>query len=313
MYTAFAGKHPDSRWTVTIICVAYLIAIQLFTGLRIENIALAAGYCLLIWITPQTRSFALAFAIFIVFGLSYDLMKYWPNYLFREVDISRLYFFEKSLFGITTDGITQTPNEYLALVSNKFLDFLCGLIYLNWVPVPLAYAVYLYFKKREVYLDYGLAFLLVNFIGFAGYYIHPAAPPWYIELHGFQFIADTSGNAAGLSRFDNLIGVPVFSAIYSKNSNVFAALPSLHCAYPVVMLYYGIRNNHKGIRSVISVLMILFMAGIWFSAVYSWHHYVVDVILGVLCAIAGLIIYEVLLLKSSWFVKFKLKYYVLIK
>jgi len=32
----------------------------------------------------------------------------------------------------------------------------------------------------------------------------------------------------------------------------------------------------------------LVMCGIWFSAVYTNHHYILDVIAGILCAVAGI-------------------------
>ncbi|HLN54254.1 MAG TPA: phosphatase PAP2 family protein [Lentimicrobium sp.] len=313
MQTAISNKQDDIRWIATFACIIYLIIIYLISGLKPENWAIASGYSLLIWITPGTRRFALAFAIFIIFGVSYDLMKNWPNYLFNEVDISGIYHLEKSIFGFSVGNITLTLNEYFALNYNIYLDFVCGLIYLNWVPIPLAYAAYLYFKKRGKFIDYGLAFLFVNFIGFAVYYIHPAAPPWYVENYGFDLQTGIGGSAAGLARFDELIGLPVFTNIYTRNTNVFAALPSLHCAYPVVMLYFGLKISTGRFRPAIISLMALFMVGIWFSAVYSGHHYIVDVILGVICAIAGLLFYEKLLLKTGWFLRFRTNYNGLIK
>ncbi len=309
---AYLRKFIDTRWIASFAALIYLLLISYISDLKPENLIIAAAYIFLIWFTSKSRRFILAFTIFVIFGISYDLMKNWPNYLFNTVDIGGIYHLEKAIFGIRIEDMVVIPNEYLAIKHNTFLDLLCGLIYLNWVPVPLAYAVYLYIKKRESYLDYGLAFLLVNFIGFAGYYIHPAAPPWYVDLHGFGLDTSVHGNAAGLARFDELIGVPVFSSIYTRNSNVFAAVPSLHCAYPVVMLYYGVKNNRKGLSSVSGILMVLFMIGIWFSAVYSGHHYIIDVILGVICAITGIFFYELILKKFPDFIRFRTAYLKLI-
>ncbi len=74
-------------------------------------------------------------------------------------------------------------------------------------------------------------FLLVNLLGFAGYYIHPAAPPWYVAGHGFEAVVGTRGEVAGLGAFDAMTGLGIFDGLYARNSNVFAALPSLHSAY----------------------------------------------------------------------------------
>ena len=47
-----------------------------------------------------------------------------------------------------------------------------------FLPDLLRIVLCLYFKKeRKTYLRFALVFLFVNLIGFAGYYIHPAAPP----------------------------------------------------------------------------------------------------------------------------------------
>ncbi|MDQ6257861.1 hypothetical protein NO275_08405, partial [Campylobacter jejuni] len=73
------------------------------------------------------------------------------------------------------------------------------------------------------------------------YYVYPAAPPWYVQLHGFDFLASTPGNTGGLERFDAFFGVDIFHSLYSKSSNVFAAMPSLHSSYPLIVLFYGIK------------------------------------------------------------------------
>ena len=57
-----------------------------------------------------------------------------------------------------------------------------------------------------MYLRFAMVFLLVNLIGFAGYYIHPAAPPWYAMNYGFEPILDTPGNVAEEEGFDELLG-----------------------------------------------------------------------------------------------------------
>ena len=56
-----------------------------------------------------------------------------------------------------------------------------------------------------MYLRFSMVFLLVNLFGFAGYYIYPAAPPWYAMHSGFEPILDTPGNVAGLGRFAELL------------------------------------------------------------------------------------------------------------
>lgn len=277
------------------ISVIYLVLIYNYSVLGPEHYVTLILYNFFIWINNQTRKLMLALSVFVAFAMLYDIMKMFPNYLFNQVDISQIYFLEKRLFGFVSEGTAVTPNEYFVSNHTLFLDILSALFYLNWMPVPIAFAIYLYFRNKRLYLDFALTFLLVNILGFIGYYLYPAAPPWYVELYGFDFKAGIPGNTAGFERFDELIGIPVFGFLYSRNSNVFAAVPSLHCAYPVVVLYYGIIAK---LGKPISLLL-LFMAGIWFAAVYSGHHYIIDVILGVVCAGLGIILYQVVLLKHK--------------
>ena len=76
-------------------------------------------------------------------------MKAFPNYLYNTVHIESLYNAEKQLFGIYYDRQCLTPNEYLQLHTHTFLDVISGIFYLCWVPVPLIFAAYLFFTKRE--------------------------------------------------------------------------------------------------------------------------------------------------------------------
>jgi hypothetical protein len=177
---------------------------------------------------------------------------------------------------------------------------MAGFFYLCWVPVPLLFAGYLFYSNKPQFLLFALCFFLVNMIGFAAYYMYPAAPPWYAQQHGFELIKSTMGNTAGLGRFDRLFNVHIFQSLYAKSSNIFAAMPSLHSAYPVIVLYYGVKNKLGGINIFFAVVML----GIWFSAVYTSHHYVLDVIAGISCAVTAIILMEKVLLHNKRFKSF---------
>ncbi len=278
-------------YIVTLVSVMYLLLSWFLIGYKQEQLVLVGLFNVLYFASGETRRLILGFSIFIVYWIIFDYMKAFPNYQYHTVDIEGIYHFEKDIFGIKLGTATLTPNEYLKFFASPFLDILSGIFYLTWVPVPLIFAVFLFFKKRLHFFYFSLTFLLVNLIGFVIYYIHPAAPPWYIQSYGYDFNPHTPGNTAGLARFDSLLGVSVFKSIYAKSSNVFAAMPSLHSSYPVIVLYYGLKSRLK----YVNVLFAIVMAGIWFAAVYSSHHYVVDVLAGILCAISGIILFRYLL------------------
>ena len=123
--------------------------------------------------------------------------------------------------------------------------------------------------------------------------------------YGFDPILDTPGNVAGLGRFDELLGCQIFHSIYGRNANVFAAIPSLHAAYMVVALAYAcIGRCAKWLKIVFAFIMV----GIWWTAIYSGHHYIIDVLLGITCALAGMLIFEKGLLKWGCFRRFFYRY-----
>ncbi len=279
----------------------YLIISALLLGFKTDQLVLAGIFNSFYFFSPASRKFILAFAVFIVYWVIYDYMKAFPNYKFNSVHIEDLYGAEKSLFGINATGKIITPNEYWIANQNSFLDVMTGVFYLCWIPVPLAFAAWLFFKDKNLFLQFSLTFVSVNFIGFIIYYVYPAAPPWYIQEHGNTFIANTAGNTAGLVRFDKLLGVTIFQNLYSKGSNVFAAMPSLHSSYPLVVFYYGLK---KKMGLFMNIIFATVMVGIWFAAVYTSHHYVLDVLAGIACAILAIVLFQNILMKNPLFNRF---------
>lgn len=280
---------------VALLAVGYLLLSAILIGFKTEQVYLVLLFAVAYFSSAVSRKMIIGFSVFIVFWIIFDYMKAFPNYLYQGVHIESLYHTEKKLFGISLDGNIVTPNEYWLSKHNSFLDVLTGIFYLCWVPVPLAFAAYLFFKNRMAFLHFSLSFLLVNLIGFVIYYVYPAAPPWYVQQHGFDFLPFTPGNTGGLQRFDDFFNTHIFQGLYSKSSNVFAAMPSLHASYPLIVLYYGIKNK----LGKINLLFVLIMIGIWFSAVYNSHHYVLDVLAGITTGITGIGLFQWITRKSE--------------
>lgn len=295
-----ARTSATTRESAVIIAILglWLLVTGLFVGLRTEHVYILALLTILLFAAGATRRMVVALLPFIVFGISYDWMNILPNYEVNPVDIRGLYDAEKSLFGIGS----STPNEWWVAHTSKILDFMAGCFYLCWVPVPIIFGLWLYFGRQyEVYLHFSLVFLFVNLLGFAGYYIHPAAPPWYVAMHGFEFIPGTHGETAGLSAWDAMTGTAIFDGLYSRNSNVFAALPSLHAAYMLIAFIYSLRARCGWwLRAIFAFICL----GIWWTAVYTSHHYIIDVIAGIGVTILGWLLFEQVLMRLGIFRRF---------
>ena len=299
---------PSAReiiWCIILLCFWIFITI-FFVGLRPEHFGIAILVFTLFFLTAPTRKLLVALIPFLLFGISYDWMNLLPNYMVNPVDVVDVYNAEKSLFGINYNGEVLTPNEFFAMHTFILADFLSGIFYLCWVPLPIIFGLWLYFKSETVpYLHFSIVFLLVNLIGFSIYYIHPAAPPWYIAQYGTEAVPGTPGSVAGLGKFDEMTGLGIFNALYARNSNVFAAIPSLHSAYTLIAFFYSVRYKSSLIWQIILGVVTV---GIWFTAVYTSHHYMIDVLAGILTALFGIALFELVIMKIPSFKGF-MEYY----
>lgn len=295
--TLFSRKSIIAAFAISVV---YLLVSYFLIGFKTDQLVLIVIFNACLFITPVSRKFIIGFSIFIVYWILFDYMKAFPNYTFNTVHIQDLYNTEKHLFGIPFNGRIVTPNEYWLYNGRTWLDVMTGIFYLCWIPVPLAFAAYLFFKNKDLFLHFSFTFVLVNMIGFIIYYIYPAAPPWYYQLNGGHFIAGTPGNTAGLYKFDLFFNTRIFHGLYEKSSNVFAAMPSLHSSYPLIVVYYGLRQK----LGWMNLLFITVAVGIWFSAVYTSHHYILDVMAGIVCSITGMVLFQKVFLKSAAFKRF---------
>ncbi len=284
--------------------IFYFTWFYFFVGIRAEHLGIFVLCLILYFIHPSSKRFILGFSIFLFYWFIFDSMRVIPNYEINTIHILEPYQIEKNLFGINTINGIVTPNEYLNTQKTAFLDIMSGLFYLNWVPIPLLFAIILFKKRKLLFLKFSYAFLFTNLIGFICFYLYPSAPPWYVNLYGFKLCYHVQSNAAGLLNFDHILGIKLFKNMYLKNSNVFAAMPSLHSSYPVLCFLYAKQLQ----KWWLNIIFIAFTIGIWFSAVYSNHHYIIDVIAGGCLGVLGYYIFEYISEKTiikKWIEKHK--------
>ncbi len=280
----FAKNAATQRlWIAAFATIAYFLWFGGLVGLRTEHFVLYFAMLAAYLANDKTRDWLYVLSALILFWMLYDSLRICPNYKVNPVHIAEPYNFDKQWFGLDTPQGRITLNEYWAAHTHKWLDIISAIFYLSWVPVPMLFGLWMLRRDRPLFVEFAYGYLFTNLIGFALYYIYPAAPPWYVELNGFVFHENTPRSTAGLDSFDQMIGFPLFKSIYQRNSNVFAAIPSLHSAYPLLTLFYAWRMPQHWPK----VLFIVLCIGIWCSAIYLRHHYVIDVLLGMLTAVVG--------------------------
>lgn len=248
-------------------------------GLRPEHfIFMALGLALFSY-SERTARFGLIILPYLLVGVIYDNVRL-VTALRPEVHVADLFYAELKWFGVqTASGLDIWPNV-LARHTAPVLDFFCGLAYITYLPETFLLATLFFFVDRPRARLLGWGFFWVNVAGILTWMLYPAAPPWYVEQYGLgPAVLDALPSAAGAARFDALVGLPVFEQFYSRNANVFGAMPSLHCAYPT-LAFLVCRN--KGLRYAIPTASFALL--VIFSAVYLQHHYVWDVVVGVFYA-----------------------------
>lgn len=258
--------------------LAYIAVIALLGGLRSDHV-LVGLLGLLDLYNEKTRLFLTRFFPFIATGVIFDSMRYfyWPAIQGR-VHVAEPYLLERKWFAIGG----RTPNEWLDAHHGAALDLACGFAYLVYVAEYVAIALLLFFRGRlDALRTVALCFLVVNVLGFATYFVYPAAPPWYVAHYGFgPARMDIEPFPAAASRFDQLLGTHFFAEMYGRGVDVYGAFPSLHVSYPLMAAWFAFRIELRWLRAP-TVLFFLLMC---LSAVYLQHHYVIDVLLGIVYA-----------------------------
>eukprot|EP01135_Chromosphaera_perkinsii_P004223 Nk52_evm12s272 gene=Nk52_evmTU12s272 len=163
------------------------------------------------------------------------------------------------------------PHQILARHTNVFLDLFAALVYVLHFTLPLIFTIYLYASgRRQDWFFYFWVFGWVNFLAVIVQFFFPTAPPWFTDsaVYDDGELIEVGAPEAGFERVDSLFGMHFFHNLYSKSPLPFGAYPSLHVAWPTVILACGPWFGKKvGIFHVIWIM--------W-ASIYANHHYFTD-------------------------------------
>lgn len=271
----------------------YLLWTHFMMGLRIEHWIICGLFVGLFSAGRRAAWFAYIVLPFLAVGVGYDNLRLFMH-LRPEIHVGDLYNAELALFGIDTAAGEVIPPLFFKTHNHPALDVITGLTYLLYLLQTFAFGAWLIFRddRRVFFVTWG--FFLLNVAGWTTWILWPAAPPWYADQYGLgPANMDALPSAAGAARFDAVFGISLFHDFYSRNANVFGAMPSLHCAYPTLVALIAWGRGHRGLR--LGTWAFAFV--MYFSAVYLQHHYVLDVIAGITYSIAT---YACMLAFARW-------------
>jgi membrane-associated phospholipid phosphatase len=274
-----------THWTALPLVLWPFYVVFIRGEVRWEFLALMVVVPSLAFIGPRTRKLYVGLYPFGIVATVYDSMRFVKNagITADRIHVCDLRAHELALFGIGSGVDRVTLQDYFLVHHSNFWDLYCAIPYGTFIYVAVLFAVFLYMKSFIALQRYGWTFLVMNILAFLTYHIYPAAPPWYYHLT-HSCVADLSTHASEgthLANVDQLIGFRYFWSFYGRSSDVFGAVPSLHVAYPLLILIEGWVLFGPIGRS----LAILFAMSMCFAAIYLDHHYVIDVLLGLTYAI----------------------------
>jgi membrane-associated phospholipid phosphatase len=218
----------------------------------------------------------------------YDSMRFVKNVGLspETIHVCDLRNLEMQWFGIRMDGKPATIHDWVQAHPSLPLDVISSVPYGTFLGVAFLFAIFLYFMDYSAMRRFTAAFFATNVLAFITYHLYPAAPPWYFHAHGcIADLATRASEGPNLARVDAWLGVRYFGGFYGRSNDVFGAMPSLHVAYPLLMVLEGyrpfglLRPWQKWALRLGSIVFFLWMCA---AAVYLDHHWVLDIVCGCL-------------------------------
>lgn len=269
---------------ICLLALAVFLELNLWTGkIRPMHFLFVGAILALYFATPRTRIYIVLAIPMLLKEMLFDSLRYVPFHWLTPIHVGEPYHWDQLLFSFSWGGSTLLPHQFLPLLGGAALDLFTAVIY--HLLDPMMFILLLVFwtvRSADLAARFSSAYLLMNLFAFATYILYPAAPPWYVSGHGFiQPLAPIAGSAAGLVQFDHLLGFDISQKFYSASPVVFGAIPSMHAGFTTLGCLYGFKVNKK-----LGIALGCYGLAMCFAAIYSQHHYAVDLVIGILYALS---------------------------
>jgi membrane-associated phospholipid phosphatase len=210
--------------------------------------------------------------------LCYDLslpVRRWLGitpHIWPQLDADRVVFGQ--LPTITLQHRLYTPGVV------HWFDYPAFAVYLSHFFVTLLVLAVLWKVSYQRFRHYRALVVTLATAGFVTYVLFPAVPPWLAAVNGH--IEPVHRIIAGMW---GAVGIAPAKALFETRGEFYnqeAAIPSLHAAYPMLLLlfFWGVAN--RWVRAG----LVAYAVGMAFTLVYSGEHYVSDILVGWLYAAA---------------------------
>lgn len=195
----------------------------------------------------------------------------------RDLVAAERWLFQGDIPTVVLQHALYTPGEV------RWYDVMATAFWAFHFVLPLLFAYLLWVRDRQLYWRFVYALVALSFAGFFTYVLFPAVPPWLagrrklilegnipVDVHNIRVAT------VGALRYGGGFSSWVMR---NGNPNPIAAMPSLHAAYPTLVLLFTLFHWR-----MLSPIAALYCLGLWFSVIYIGDHYVIDVLAGILYA-----------------------------
>ncbi len=281
-------KQPDNKRRVVtfLLILAYFYIMHKTIGVRPDHFFLSTIVLVFVFFGKEWgRTFLVDWSPFIIFWIAYDMMRVVADSVRGYIFVIEPYQAEEFLFGwMSSSDIPAFYFQKFQLLHDGefikvFLDISTTVFYLLHfiAPLLLGWILWHILSERRNYYLFVYTFTVLNLMALITFMIFPVAPPWYVYDYGFgQPPAYTYDSSGALINFDKLFGQNYLETLWNTfNSNYFAAIPSLHAAYPTLIALF-IWLRFKGSTWI----FVLYPLYVWFSVVYLNYHYIIDLLIG---------------------------------
>jgi membrane-associated phospholipid phosphatase len=154
----------------------------------------------------------------------------------------------------------------------RWYDYGVWAVYMTHFFAVWVVAAVLWRLSRPRFRRYAVLTVLLTLAAFLTYWLYPAQPPW---------LAGSAGTMPAVDRivpgvWDQL-GVGTMQSAYENRGlvNTVAAMPSLHAAYPCMLLLFFWNAGW-----VVRIALALYTLAMGFTLVYGGEHFVADILAG---------------------------------
>ncbi|MGD0928598.1 MAG: phosphatase PAP2 family protein [Streptosporangiaceae bacterium] len=256
------------------------------------------------WRARVLRDWLPLYAVLLVYSLlrGYASHVLWGPFVRPELAVDRL-------IGLGAVPTVQLQQWLFDPSQLHWWDYAAWMVYNSHFFASYMIAAVLWKRNHDRFRRFIGLYVGLTFVGYAGYVFYPAMPPWMASEAGHlvptlgpaappyltiavpepSYLAVPTGYPGATARIIPLVwqhvGLKAAAALFTHGSefaNNVAAMPSLHAAYPMLILLFFWSRARRTVRA----LLVGYVLAMAFTLVYTGEHFVTDELAGWACAIA---------------------------